>query len=101
MFFHREGKKNHMAVRSLCYRTLGHSGALWATLGPSVGGQRQGGGHPWVDLRQGCRVLGMVTPWWSSDLAPECPPLGLAPISSQQGLEGRAQGFWLLFAGGE
>lgn len=35
----------------------------------------------------------MVTPWWSTDLAPECPPLGLAPISSQQGLEGRAQGF--------
>lgn len=41
-------------------------------------------------------MLGMVTPWWSTDLAPECLPLGLAP----QGLKGRALGFWLLFRGG-
>lgn len=81
---------------------LQDTGALWCTVGhPGAFGRWPWGGHPWVGLRQGRRVLAMVTPWWSTDLAPECPPLGLAPISSQQGLEGRAQGFWLLFAGGE
>lgn len=74
MFFHREGKKNHMAVRSLCYRTLGHSGALWATLGPSVGGQRQGGGTHGLTLGRDAECL-----VWSHHGGAQTLPLSVLP----------------------
>lgn len=54
MFIHREGKKNHTVVRSLCYRTLMHSGATAGHSGvsgwwqPREGMYRSDGARMWV-----------------------------------------------------
>lgn len=96
-FLHREGKGNHTAVKSLYYTTL----ALWCDRchrGPPCG-------LGLVAAQGGLRELA-----WGGDAgcrarshrsgAPWPPSPGLAPTSSQRGLEGTATGFWLFFVEG-
>jgi len=73
MCFHREGKKNHMAVRSLCYRTLLRSGA---TVGHPGAFSWWGGIHGLALGRDAEYGLGLV---WSHHGGAQTLPLSVLP----------------------